>query len=128
MGKPLDKVESMLKLNERVTSVDVPGAKEIDKPLIDSISDHERLAHDDQLQEDTMKKNITACVFELPEKHREIICRRYGICGYEEATLEQVSQELEITRERVRQIQMEGLKKLKAILDLHGFSFEAVFN
>ena len=67
-------------------------------------------------------------MFELPEKHREIICRRYGICGYEEATLEQVSQELEITRERVRQIQMEGLKKLKAILDLHGFSFESVFN
>ncbi len=128
MGKPLDKVESMLKLNERVTSVDVPGAKEVDKPLIDSISDAESLGHDDQLQEDCMKKNITACVFELPEKHREIICRRYGICGYEEATLEQVSQELEITRERVRQIQMEGLKKLKAILDLHGFSFESVFN
>ena len=128
MDKPLDKVERMLKLNERVTSVDVPGTKDIDNPLIESISDTERLGHDEQIQEDCMKKNITACVFELPEKHREVICRRYGICGYEEATLELVAQELEVTRERVRQIQMEGLKKLKAILDLHGFSFEAVFN
>ncbi len=75
-----------------------------------------------------MKKNITGCVFELPEKQREVICRRYGICGYEEATLEQVAKELELTRERVRQIQMEGLKKLKEILSIHGFSFESVFN
>jgi RNA polymerase nonessential primary-like sigma factor len=128
MDKPLDKVEKMLKLNERVTSVDVPGAKEIDNPLIDSISYAERLGHDEQIQVDCMKKNITACVFELPEKQREVICRRYGICGYEEATLEQVAQEMEVTRERVRQIQMDGLKKLKEILHIHGFSFESVFN
>jgi len=128
MDKPLDKVERMLKLNERVTSVDVPGTKDIDNPLIESISDTERLGHDEQIQEDCMRKNITACVFELPEKQREVICRRYGICGYEEATLEQVAQELEVTRERVRQIQMDGLKKLKEILHIHGFSFESVFN
>ncbi len=54
--------------------------------------------------------------------------QRYGICGYDEATLEQVAQELDVTRERVRQIQIEGLKKLKEILFSHGFSFESVFN
>jgi RNA polymerase nonessential primary-like sigma factor len=128
MDKPLDKVEKMLKLNERVASVDVPGAKDIDNPLIESISDAGHLAHDEQIQENCMKKNITSCVFELPEKQRDVICRRYGICGYEEATLEQVAQELEVTRERVRQIQMEGLKKLKEILNINGFSFESVFN
>ncbi len=118
----------MLKLNGRVTSVDVPGAKDIDNPLIETISDAKRLGHDEQLQEDCIKRSITNCVFELPEKQREVICRRYGICGYEEATLEQVAQELEVTRERVRQIQMEGLKKLKEILQNHGFSFDSVFN
>jgi RNA polymerase nonessential primary-like sigma factor len=112
----------------RVTSVDVPGALNIDNPLIDSISDSDRLGQDEQIQEDCMKKNVTSCVFELPEKQREVICRRYGICGYEEATLEQVAQELEVTRERVRQIQMDGLKKLKEILHANGFSFESVFN
>ena len=128
MDKPLEKVEQMLKLNERVTSVDLPVAQDIEKPLLESISDDDRLSPDEELQENCMKKNIASCVFELPEKQREVICRRYGICGYEVETLEQVAQELEVTRERVRQIQMEGLKKLKAILDLHGFSFEAVFN
>jgi RNA polymerase nonessential primary-like sigma factor len=128
MDKPLDKVEKMLKLNERVTSVDVPGAKDIDNPLLESIPDVDCIGHDEQIQKECMKKNITGCVFELPEKQREVICRRYGICGYEEATLEQVAKELELTRERVRQIQMEGLKKLKEILSLHGFSFESVFN
>jgi len=128
MNKPLDKVEKMLKLNDRVISVDVPGAQNIENPLIDSISDTHVLAHDEQIQKDCMKKNITQCVLELPEKQREVVCRRYGICGYEEATLEQVAQELDVTRERVRQIQIEGLKKLKEILRTNGFSFESVFN
>ncbi len=128
MDKPLDKVEKMLKLNERVTSVDVPGAKNIENPLIECISDTDDLAHDEQIQKDCMKQNITQCVLELPEKQREVVCRRYGICGYEEATLEQVAQELDVTRERVRQIQIEGLKKLKEILQTNGFSFESVFN
>ena len=75
-----------------------------------------------------MKQNITQCVLELPEKQREVVCRRYGICGYEEATLEQVAQELNVTRERVRQIQIEGLKKLKEILETNGFSFDSIFN
>jgi len=128
MDKPLDKVEKMLKLNDRVISVDVPGAQNIENPLIDSISDTDGLAHDEQIQKDCMKKNITQCVLELPEKQREVVCRRYGICGYEEATLEQVAQELDVTRERVRQIQIEGLKKLKDILQINGFSFESIFN
>ncbi len=128
MDKPLEKVEKMLKLNERVTSVDLPVSLDIDKPLLESISDADYLAPDEEIQENCMKKNIASCVFELPEKQREVICRRYGICGYEVETLEQVAQELEVTRERVRQIQMEGLKKLKEILNINGFSFEDVFN
>ncbi len=128
MNKPLDKVEKMLKLNERVTSVDIPGAKNVDTPLIESISDTDSLTHDEQIQENNMKENIAKCMLELPEKQREVICRRYGICGYEEATLEQVAQELEVTRERVRQIQIEGLKKLKDILQSNGFCYEALFN
>jgi RNA polymerase nonessential primary-like sigma factor len=128
MDKPVDKVEKMLKLNERVTSVDLPGSRDIDNPLVESISDVEGLPHDDHMQENCIKQNISVWVFELPEKQREVICRRYGICGYEDETLEQVAQELGVTRERVRQIQMDGLKRLKEILHLHGFSFDSIFN
>jgi RNA polymerase nonessential primary-like sigma factor len=128
MDKPLDKVEKMLKLNERVTSVDLPGSRDITNPLIESISDAEEMPHDEQIQVSSIKQNISGWVFELPEKQREVICRRYGICGYQDATLEQVAQELGVTRERVRQIQMDGLKRLKEILHINGFSFESIFN
>jgi len=128
LDKPVKVVANMLKLNERVTSVDVPAGKDNDKPLVDSISDDESYSPDKLLQEEDMKKNVTNWVYQLSDKQREVVCRRYGLCGYENSTLEQVAQELGVTRERVRQIQMDGLKRLKEILDVGGFSFEAIFH
>ncbi len=128
LDKPVKKVEKMLKLNERVTSVDVPATCDFDKPLVDSIANENDVPHDEKIQEDGIKRNISGWVMQLPEKQREVICRRYGLCGYEESTLEQVALELGVTRERIRQIQMEALKRLKEILKLHGYSFEEVFS
>jgi RNA polymerase nonessential primary-like sigma factor len=128
LAKPINKVEKMLKLNQRVTSVDGFGNVEADKPLMELISDVDSQTAAEQIQDEGIKENINGWVFELPEKQREVICRRYGLCGYEDATLEQVAQELGVTRERVRQIQMDALKRLKEILHIHGYSFEAIFN
>lgn len=128
LDKPVSKVEKMLKLNERVTSIDIPGGKDFDQPLIDSLTDSESASPAEQLQEDGMKQNVATWVFQLPEKQREVICRRYGLCGYEDSTLEEVAQELSVTRERVRQIQMDGLKRLKEILEVNGYSFESIFS
>lgn len=127
MDKPVKTVMKMLKLNERVTSVDVPAGKDYDRPLIDSISDDERHSPTELLQEDHLKSNISHWVYQLSEKQRVVICRRYGLCGYNNSTLEQVALELGVTRERVRQIQMDALKRLKEILELGGYSLEAIF-
>ncbi len=127
MDKPVKTVVKMLKLNERVTSVDVPAGKDYDKPIVDSISDDERYSPVEQLQKDTIKNKISHWVGQLTDKQREVICRRYGLCGYENSTLEQVAMELGVTRERVRQIQMDGLKRLKEILEGGGYSFETIF-
>jgi RNA polymerase nonessential primary-like sigma factor len=128
LDKPVSKVEKMLKLNERVTSIDIPGGKDFDQPLVESLSDNNRASPTEQLQEEGMRHNVATWVFQLPEKQREVICRRYGLCGYEDSTLEEVAQELNVTRERVRQIQMDGLKRLKEILEINGYSFESIFN
>jgi RNA polymerase nonessential primary-like sigma factor len=125
---PVNKVEKMLKLNERVTSIDMSAGKEFNKPLVESISDSDSLSPAEKIQEDGIKHNIAKWVFQLSEKQREVICRRYGLCGYEDSTLEQVAQELGVTRERVRQIQMDGLKRMKEILECNGYSFETIFN
>ena len=127
LEKPVKTVIKMLKLNERVTSVDVPAGKDYERPLLDSISDDNSYSPTEQIQEDNIKNNITHWVYQLSDKQREVICRRYGLCGYENSTLEQVAQELGVTRERVRQIQMDALKRLKEILELGGYSFEAIF-
>jgi RNA polymerase nonessential primary-like sigma factor len=128
LDRPLPQVEKMLKLNERVTSVDLPSLQEFDKPILDSLSSDTALPHDEHIQAEGIRLNICHWIFELPDKQREVICRRYGLCGYQEWTLEQVAQELGVTRERIRQIQMEGLKKLKEIMHTHGYSFEEIFN
>ncbi|KAF3980972.1 MAG: RNA polymerase sigma factor RpoS [Methylococcales symbiont of Hymedesmia sp. n. MRB-2018] len=127
LDKPVKTVQKMLKLNERVTSVDVPASKDFEKPLVDSISDEKHNSPTELLQEDNIKNNITHWVYQLTDKQREVVCRRYGLCGYENSTLEKVAQELGVTRERVRQIQMDALKRLKEILEVSGFSFEAIF-
>ena len=127
LDKPVKTVIKMLKLNERVTSVDVPAGKDYEKPLLDSIADEDDHSPADALQKENIKDNITGWVYQLSDKQREVICRRYGLCGHENSTLEKVAQELGVTRERVRQIQMDGLKRLKEILEVGGYSFEALF-
>jgi RNA polymerase nonessential primary-like sigma factor len=85
-------------------------------------------AKPESLQEEGIRQNIAHWIYQLSEKQREVICRRYGLCGYENGTLEDVARELGVTRERVRQIQMDGLKRLKEILEFGGYSFESIFH
>ena len=53
--------------------------------------------------------------------------RRFGLNGCEIATLEQVGDEIGVTRERVRQIQIEALRRLRQILEREGFSIDTLF-
>jgi len=128
LDRPVKTVNKMLKLNERVTSVDVSYGKDFDKPLLETITEEESRSPVEILQEDLIQHNVAHWVYQLADKQREVICRRYGLCGFESATLEQVAMELGVTRERVRQIQMDGLKRLKEILEDTGYSFESIFN
>jgi len=127
LGKPVKQVEKMLKLNERVTSIDVPSNHGFDKPLSEFVANDADVPQEDKLTTEGINHSITGWVMELPERQREVICRRYGLCGYEEGTLEQVANQLGLTRERIRQIQMDGLKRLKEILRQQGYSFEEIF-
>jgi RNA polymerase nonessential primary-like sigma factor len=128
LDKPVKTVSKMLKLNERVSSVDASYGKDFDKPLLETLSEDESREPAEVLQEDFIQNNVSHWIYQLADKQREVICRRYGLCGFESATLEQVALELGVTRERVRQIQMDGLKRLKVILESSGYSFEAIFS
>ena len=127
LGKPLEEVERMLGLNERIASVDTPYGKDADKPLLDTIPDESASDPMETLQADGLKRHLEEWLHRLNDKQREVVERRFGLHGYENATLEQVANELGVTRERVRQIQMDALRRLRAILEREGFSAESLF-
>ena len=127
LEKPIDEVKRMLGLNERITSVDTPFGKEADKPLLDTIADQECKDPSDDLQDEGVNANLDDWLNKLNDKQREVVERRFGLHGYENSTLEQVANELGVTRERVRQIQMDALRRLRNILEKEGFSVDTIF-
>jgi RNA polymerase nonessential primary-like sigma factor len=127
LDRPIDEVKRMLGLNERVTSVDTPFGKDADKPLLDTIADDKNLDPTVDIQNDGLNANLDRWLSKLNDKQREVVERRFGLHGYENSTLEQVANELGVTRERVRQIQMDALRRLRDILERDGFSVESIF-
>ena len=79
------------------------------------------------IQDDDIKDNIVHWLEELNAKQREVLARRFGLLGYEPSTLEDVGKEIGLTRERVRQIQVEALRRLKEILMHQGLNIESLF-
>ncbi|MCT7940819.1 MULTISPECIES: RNA polymerase sigma factor RpoS [Shewanella] len=120
-------VSRMLKLNERITSVDMPLGGDNEKALLDVIADDDSVGPDHQVQDEDLSNSIVGWLNELNTKQREVLARRFGLLGYEPSTLENVGAEIGLTRERVRQIQVEALKRLKDLLGQQGLSVEALF-
>lgn len=124
VDKPVENVERMLGLNERVTSIDTPMGKDSDKSLLDTIPDTVSTDPATLLQNSNISGNLDNWLSALPEKHAEVLSRRFGLRGYEMSTLEEVGREIGLTRERVRQIQVEALRKLRDIVEKNGLSGE----
>jgi RNA polymerase nonessential primary-like sigma factor len=128
LDKPVADVVKMLRLNERITSVDTPIGGENDKVLLDVIADERGNGPEEALQDTDIKLNIVHWLEDLNPKQREVLARRFGLLGYEPSTLEDVGVEIGLTRERVRQIQVEALRRLRDMLGHKGLNLEALFN
>ncbi|KXU36169.1 RNA polymerase sigma factor RpoS [Ventosimonas gracilis] len=128
LEKPVGEVKRMLGLNERVASVDVSLGPDTDKILLDTLSGEQQNDPLSLLQEDDLSASLDQWLSELTEKQREVVILRFGLRGHESSTLEQVGLEIGLTRERVRQIQVEALKRLREIIERNGLSSEALFH
>jgi RNA polymerase nonessential primary-like sigma factor len=128
LDRPVEDVQRMLGLNERVSSIDAPVAGDSEKTLAETLADVTIPDPATQVQDDDMRVNLDHWLDELPEKQREVLARRFGLRGHEVATLEEVGEEIGLTRERVRQIQVDGLRRLRELLEGQGLSSDAVFN
>lgn len=125
--RPVEDVKRLLGLRDRVSSVDVAIGKDGERPLLDIIPDENNLDPSLILQDERVNSNINDWLHKLESKQREVLVRRFGLHGHEKSTLEEVGQELGVTRERVRQIQMEALKRLRRILEGSGYSADNLF-
>ena len=127
VDKPLAEVKRMLGLNERIASVDSPVGHDEGKSLLETLADDNNVDPADALIDSNLSQHIDEWLSQLSEKHQEVLARRFGLKGYERATLEEVGHEIGLTRERVRQIQVEALRQLRAIMESHGLSVHNIF-
>jgi RNA polymerase nonessential primary-like sigma factor len=127
LDKPLADVEKMLALNERVTSMDVPVGQSSDRAVVDTVPDQQVSDPVELLQDENLNSSLDKWLDELSDKQREVLARRFGLRGHETSTLEEVGREIGLTRERVRQIQVEALRRLRDILEKQGLNAESLF-
>ncbi|MBT0027232.1 RNA polymerase sigma factor RpoS [Vibrio alginolyticus] len=125
---PVEDVSKMLRLNERISSVDTPIGGDGEKALLDIIPDANNSDPEVSTQDDDIKSSLIHWLEELNPKQKEVLARRFGLIGYEPSTLEEVGREIGLTRERVRQIQVEGLRRLREVLIKQGLNMENLFN
>lgn len=128
LDRPIDDVKKMLGLNECiVTSVEDPLGSDSDKTLFDTLADDPSHDPANLLQDENLRESIDLWLNQLSDKQRDVVVRRFGLYGHEASTLEEVGRQIGLTRERVRQIQVEALQHLREILEQQGLSEETLF-
>jgi len=127
LNKPVHKVEKLLSINKKISSMDAPVNGDSEKPFVETISDDNENEPCNIMQDKDMCNNIDNWISQLSDKQREVVERRFGLHGHDIGTLEQVGLEIGVTRERVRQIQLEALKQLKKILKNDGYDGDMIF-
>lgn len=123
LDQPLDSVKSILSLNEPMASIDKPLANNPDKRLGDLVADDNSLDPEALLRDMDLQNHLEVWMGELDSRQREVLMRRFGLGDYDERqTLEEVGEAIGLTRERVRQIQIDGLRRLRFILESNEIS------
>lgn len=120
VGRTEEDVNRLLTIEDRVVPADVPIAQDSETNLLDTLNDEKSGQPDNVLLRQRLDQSIEKWLAELPDRQGEVLARRFGLFGFESDTLENVGLEIGLTRERVRQIQMDGLHRLLCIARQEG--------
>ena len=126
LGKSIEDVRGILALSEHTASLDAPLDIDPTLSIGESLADEHQASADAQIQGSEVESLVREWITMLSDKQRMVIRHRYGIDECELLTLEELAARLELTRERVRQIQLEALGQLRRILKRHGISRDAL--
>lgn len=113
MKIPADKVRIMLKISKEPISLETPIGEDEDSHIRDFIEDKSVLSPLDIAMQGDMKKNIDKALSSLTTREQSIIRKRFGLGEDTPHTLEEVGLEFDVTRERVRQIEVKAIRKLR---------------
>jgi len=122
MNKPVDYIARLYKKEVRVCSADTPLPQDEDKSMLDLFPDDDEKDPEYILEQADLKAKLERWIHRLNERESEIVARRFGLYGYESSTLDEVGAEVGLTRERVRQIQIEALSRLRRFMEREGLS------
>jgi RNA polymerase nonessential primary-like sigma factor len=122
----VEDVRHIMKLNEKMTSLDLPLDANALLTIGECIADEDQISPEALLQNNKVEGYITQWLAELTDKQRTVIEYRYGLNGHDLVTLEELASNLNVTRERVRQIQIAALKTLRRILRREGIEQDNV--
>ncbi len=124
---PIEEVEKMLGLNEKMASVDSPIGFDDNKSLLDTLADEKSVNPADFLTDESLHLQLEQFLDVLSDNQKEVLSRRFGLRGFDKSTLEEIGREINLTRERVRQIQIEALKTLRGLLEKQGLTQDDIF-
>lgn len=127
MHEDTDEVGLLLQYTENTLSMDTP-LTEYNHPLQDSLPDSAICNPEDIFQEESFHEHVIDWLDNLPQQYREVVIRRFGLLGRDPETLEEVGDNIGITRERVRQVQIDALKKLKEMIKDEGLEEDELFS
>ena len=122
LGKPVESVRALLALSEHTASLDAPLDIDPTLSIGESLADDQINPPDTDIQSGEVESLVRDWISKLNDKQRTVIRHRYGLDESEIMTLEELAAQLGLTRERVRQIQLEALGQLRRAIRRRGIS------
>ncbi len=126
LGRSAEEVRSVLAHNEHMASLDAPLDLDPLLSIGEAISDEQSVNQEAGLQAQEVESLVQQWLAQLTDRQRAVIERRFGLNNQEVCTLEDLAGQLGLTRERVRQIQLEALGQLRRILRQCGLSKDSL--
>src|ERR671928_187889 len=113
-------VREILRMAQLPVSLEKPIGEEEESELGDFVEDEQAESPFDTAQVSLRREDIENALASLPERDRKVIELRFGLCGTQPCTLEEVGKAFGVTRERIRQIENNTLKKLESLPEAQG--------
>jgi RNA polymerase nonessential primary-like sigma factor len=123
-GFSIDKVSDLLAMSDKPLSLDAPLQTATGETLNEFVAADEASGPELQAQGHETQRHIESWLRTLTTREREVVEARFGMYGQEEITLEAMAERLQLTRERVRQIQQEAIHKLKRMIQREGLKLD----